>query len=248
MRFECDQGTLVAKIGDVSSGLDIEGRMLEFLNRESKLPVPDVLISEPDLLVMTYVDADGRGSADLDAAALLGSLHTLTTEDFGLSFDTLIGGIHQPNQQSSKWIEFFGDRRLRYMTQEAISRGRLTEDFRDRMETMIEKLDALIDEPDQPSLIHGDVWGGNVLVESGHVAAFIDPAIYYAHYEMELAFIGMFHTFGEPFYDAYPKAIDAEFFDTRQDIYNLYPLLVHVTLFGGGYVRSVDRTLRRFGA
>ncbi len=78
---------------------------------------------------------------------------------------------------------------------------------------------------------------------------FVDPAIYYAHPEIELAFTTLFGTFERPFFDRYHelRPIAPGFFEERRDIYNLYPLLVHVRLFGGSYVSSVERTLRQFG-
>jgi fructosamine-3-kinase len=87
------------------------------------------------------------------------------------------------------------------------------------------------------------------LVDNDRVTGFLDPAIYYADAEIELAFSTLFGTFGDPFFARYEalRPLEPGFMDTRRDIYNLYPLLVHVRLFGGSYVRSVDGILRRFG-
>ncbi|NTV46695.1 MAG: fructosamine kinase, partial [Chlorobiales bacterium] len=84
---------------------------------------------------------------------------------------------------------------------------------------------------------------------NGKIAAFIDPAIYYAHPEIELAFITLFSTFGRHFFDAYNErsGIRRGFFEERRDIYNLYPLLVHTRLFGGHYLHSAESILSRFG-
>ena len=117
------------------------------------------------------------------------------------------------------------------------------------LEAFCARLDEFIPEPDRPSLLHGDVWGGNVLAGKGRIAGFIDPAIYYGDAEIELAFSTLFGTFGEAFFGRYGahRPIRRGFFETRRDIYNLYPLLVHTRLFGGHYAASVERTLRRFG-
>jgi fructosamine-3-kinase len=98
-------------------------------------------------------------------------------------------------------------------------------------------------------LIHGDVWTTNVLASGEEITAFLDPAIYFAHSEIELAFTKLFGTFGRSFFDHYHqlRPIEAGFFEERCDLYNLYPLLVHVRLFGGTYVASVERILKRFG-
>ena len=100
------------------------------------------------------------------------------------------------------------------------------------------------------ALIHGDVWTGNVLAENGRITGFLDPAPYYAHHEVELAFITLFGTFGEAFFARYGEVgtrIDAEFWETRRRVYNVYPLLVHVRLFGGGYVGELSANLDMLG-
>ena len=110
------------------------------------------------------------------------------------------------------------------------------------------KLERYIDSGTRPSLIHGDVWGGNVLARGGRIAAFVDPAIYFADAEIELAFSTLFGTFGEAFFDRYRqiRPIAPGFFEVRRDLYNLYPLLVHTRLFGASYAASVKRSLARF--
>jgi fructosamine-3-kinase len=128
--------------------------------------------------------------------------------------------------------------------------GSLPRDTYARLEKFCEtKLETYIEQPDRPSLIHGDMWGGNILVNDGRIAAFIDPAIYHADPEIELAFSTLFGTFGDAFFGRYNehRPIRPGFFEARRDIYNLYPLLVHTRLFGGHYAAQVDAILRRFG-
>ena len=110
-------------------------------------------------------------------------------------------------------------------------------------------MDDLIGDPNPPALVHGDVWRANVLAEGDRITAFLDPALYHADPEIELAFISLFNSFGNVFLRRYAeiRGIDRAFFDTRRDLYNLYPLLVHVYYFGGGYLGSVQGTLDRFG-
>jgi fructosamine-3-kinase len=118
-----------------------------------------------------------------------------------------------------------------------------------RIDRFSEGLDRLIEEPDHPSLLHGDVWTTNVLAEGDRITGFFDPAVYYGHPEIELAFITLFSTFGEAFFRRYDelRGIRPGFFEVRRGIYNLYPLLVHVRLFGGGYLSGVERVLDRHG-
>jgi fructosamine-3-kinase len=250
-RADLASGARVAvKAGQRGSRLDLEGEMLTALAR-ANLPVPAVVFADDSLLVMEYVEISGglTGGAEEHAAELLARLHEHAAPAFGYGKDTLIGGLLQPNGWESSWLAFFRDRRLRYMAGEAHRAGRLPARARDRVERLAGRLGEWIEEPARPALIHGDAWGGNILCRQGRVAAFIDPAIYYADPEIELAFGTLFGTFGPAFFRRYGKArpLRAGFFETRRDLYNLYPLLVHARLFGGPYVGDVERTLARFG-
>lgn len=231
--------------------LDVEGFMLRYLAAHSSLPVPTVLADLPHLLVMTFVPGSSSFStaAQEHAAELLAALHTNTAPAFGLERDTLIGGLHQPNSWQDSWLTFFREQRLLYMGQEGARAGRLPAALLRRLELFCGHLSDWLVEPERPSLLHGDVWTTNVLAQNGRITGFVDPAIYYGHPEIELAFTTLFGTFCHPFFTRYHelRPIPPGFFAERRDIYNLYPLLVHVRLFGGGYVSSVAQTLQRFG-
>lgn len=257
-----DNRPIVVKIGaaDGSSRLDREGFMLTYLAQRSALPVPRVLHVDPALLVMEWIEAGAAidAAAEEHAAHLLAALHDIQPEDgrgrYGLHQDTLIGPLEQLNEWSDSWAAFFRDRRLLAMAAEAHRAGQLPAATMRRIEALAARLTEILREPSAPSLIHGDIWSGNVLCAPGpdggnRIAAFIDPSVYYADAEMELAFITLFSTFGERFFDCYRnlRPLDDEFFHLRRDLYNLYPLLVHTRLFGGGYASQVDATLRRLG-
>ena len=250
-RVDFERGEpLVAKFdGAGGATLGLEGRMLEYL--APHLPVPEVVHSEPGLLLMEYVRGTPSFSraTQCHAAELLANLHSVQAPDFGFAWDTVIGALPQPNPETGAWTEFFAEHRLVYMAEVAHARGRLPASMRRRVEVLAERLGGFLREPDAPSLVHGDVWSGNVLADGGKVQAFLDPAIYFGHAEVELAFIVMFSTFGDPFFEAYQEVrpIEEGFFEQRVPIYNLYPNLVHVTLFGGSYVQAVDATLAAFG-
>jgi len=246
-----DGARLVAKLGETGSGLDIEGKMLGRLSDLSDLPLPDVVFASDELLLLEFVEGKpALGDApELHAADLIAGLHNFTSDSFGLNFDTLIGGLHQPNLETSSWLEFFRDQRLLYMAAVARDAGQLPGEIYDRVEQLAARLGEFMPAQSTPSLIHGDLWGGNILASGNRVAAFIDPAIYYADAEIELAFSTLFNTFEEPFFARYQeqRPLQPGFFEVRRDLYNLYPLLVHVQLFGGSYVGSVSLTLKRFG-
>jgi fructosamine-3-kinase len=245
-----DGPALVAKVAP-DGGLAEEAAMLADLGRLSALPLPRVHHAEDDLLLMDHVEAGGRidGAAERHAADLLAALHGLSAPAFGYRRDTLIGPLRQPNPWTESWIDFFRERRLLFMGRLALDSGHLPGAAFGRLEAFCAKLERFIEPSAAPSLVHGDLWDGNILVRAGRIAAFIDPAVYYADAEIELAFTTLFGTFGQAFFDRYreQRPLAPGFFEARRDIYNLYPLLVHTTLFGGHYGASVESVLRRYG-
>ena len=251
-RMDLEDGrAVVVKVADGGGTLDIEGYMLQYLGEHSDLPVPAVHLSEPGLLIMDYAEGDSRfGKAEqTHAAELLAALHGVKAQRHGLERDTLIGGVHQPNPWTDSWLAFFAEHRLIFMAEEAARAGQCGQDLVKRVRNFADGLDKFLQEPPHPSLLHGDVWTTNVLAHRGRITAFLDPAVYYGHPEVELAFTTLFGTFGEPFFQRYHelRPIPDGFFEVRKDIYNLYPLLVHTRLFGGGYASSVSSTLKRHG-
>ena len=236
---------------EMKSGLLIEGSMLKYLARNSSLPVPKVLYNDKQLLIMELASGKSYYSqnAQRHAAELLAELHEIRAPICGFDYDTLIGGLHQPNTWSSSWLTFFREQRLLFMGKEALQHGRLSQSIYSRLETFAAKLDDYLEEPSAPSLLHGDAWSGNILSDGDRITAFLDPAIYYGHAEIELAFTTLFGTFSSSFLERYReiRPLRPGFMKVRRDIYNLYPLLVHVRLFGGGYKDQVDHILRRLG-
>ncbi|MBI3452333.1 MAG: fructosamine kinase family protein [Rhodospirillales bacterium] len=241
-------GAFVAKLG---RHLAIEGWMLDWLKAHAPVPVPAVRYAADDLLVMDHIEHGGEldRSAEEHLGEIIAGLHGVAGDVFGFARDTVIGGLPQTNIPAPTWLAFFRDRRLIAMARLALDAGQLPARLMARIEKLGGRLDRLIAAGTTPALVHGDLWGGNILAHRGRIVGLIDPAIYFGDAEMDLAFITLFGSAGERFFQSYAahRPIRAGFFEERRDLYNLYPLLVHVRLFGGSYVGDVARILDRFG-
>ncbi len=249
-RADLDGGETVVMKTASRGDLMLEAFMLGYLAENTALPVPAVRHAAEELLIIDYVEAgDGIDAvAETHAAELLAALHGIAAPRYGFERDTLIGPLAQPNPWTESWADFFAEQRLLHFGRIALEAGHLPAETLRLLERLCGRLPDLIGEAAPPSLIHGDVWGGNVLVRGGRIAAFVDPAIHFADAEVELAFSTLFGTFGEPFFRRYGelRPLRPGFFEARRDLYNLYPLLVHTALFGGQYARSVGRIADRF--
>lgn len=245
-----DRAPLVAKVAR-QGGLAIEGFMLDYLARHSTLAVPATRHIADDLLLMDYVEHVGRRSAvaEAEAAEQLAALHGITAEAFGFERDTVIGALPQPNPWTADWCGFYRDRRLLAMGRIARESGRLPAETHRALERFCTRLEDFIDQPPAPGLVHGDVWSGNVLFAAERVAAFIDPALYYADPEVEIAYIELLSTFGAAFHRRYRelRPLRPGYAEGRRDVYNLFPLLVHTEICGPPYAQMVQDILTRYG-
>ncbi len=176
----------------------------------------------------------------------LAELHRNTHGSFGLHFNNFIGALPQSNEYMPSWTDFFIEKRLKVQAGLAYYNGLAGKDLLKKFEKLYEKLPSMLPE-EQPALLHGDLWSGNVMVNSQGLPCLIDPAVYYGNREIELAFTQLFGGFDDDFYQAYQATFPLlPDFDERVEIYNLYPLLVHVNLFGRSYLSGVERVLKRY--
>lgn len=235
---------------DPSARLEEEAFMLGFLAERTSLPVPRVLHADASLLLMEFVESDGRYVRGVctSTGEHLAALHELTAERFGFERDTNWGPIRQSNTWSDSWVSFFRDRRLLPMLAQAIRSGPVGRDVGKRVERLAGRLGELIDEPPAPSLVHGDVWPANLLVKDGRVAAFLDPALSYSDPESEVAYTMLFPSLADGLVTRYNEIRPLRpGFERRSMVYNLAALLGLASLFGKDYAVRVNDSLTRLG-
>lgn len=196
-------------------------------------------------LVMEWLTLHGRG----DTAALgesLAHMHRTTADRHGWHRDNTIGSTPQPNTPDSDWIRFYGDRRLRFQLQLAAEKGHNGALQRDG-ERLCESLDAFFsDYTPVPSLLHGDLWSGNIAFDDSRNPVLYDPAVHYGDRECDLAMSELFGRLPQPAYDTYNAVwpLDAGY-AVRRDLYQLYHILNHLNLFGGMYASQAEDTIKR---
>jgi fructosamine-3-kinase len=202
----------------------------------------------PAFLLLEYLEP-GRKSAGFEEqlGRGLAKLHRFGASSFGLDHDNFIGSLPQRNRERATWSEFLRTERLEPQVERARRVGHFTSRHQQMFEQLFEKLEELCGPAEPPSRLHGDLWGGNLHVDQQGNPSLIDPAVYGGHREMDLGMMQLFGGFGERVFAAYDEAYPrAAGHQDRVLLYQLYPLLVHVNLFGGGYVRSVERALARY--
>ena len=173
----------------------------------------------------------------------LAVLHTYKNEFFGLDYDNYIGSLRQVNKKENNWKGFYSNQRLLHLTKFAFDKELLSKTDSKKMEELCNKLDTYLPFA-KPSLIHGDLWSGNLIFDGQGKPVFIDPAIYYGHPEMDWAMLSLFGSYPETAIKSYCNIIPLEnnYFE-REKIYQLYPLLVHLILFGRSYYRDISEIL-----
>lgn len=197
----------------------------------------------PAFLVLEYIETGSKRGEDTMAAfgAALAELHRTTAAQHGLDRDNFIGRLPQPNPPTASWTAFYRDHRIGYQVALARQRGRLPKRREDLLTRLMARLpDFLSDEDIPASLMHGDLWGGNYLIDTNGDAVLIDPAVCYGHREMDLAMSELFGGFSARFYDAYHATWPAPDYPDRRALYQLYYILAHLNLFGESYGGRVD--------
>lgn len=218
-----------------------------------RVPRVEALFSEGShqILLLEYIEA-GRAGGDFFSrfGRALARLHRSNRSDrCGFDRDNHIGSTPQRNTWSENWFHFFGEERLLYQIELARRSGLADEEMVRQTRNLAARLRDILPDLDggRASLLHGDLWGGNYMVDRAGEPVLIDPAVYYGHREADLAMTELFGGFSPRFYDAYAEewALEAGYGE-RRDVYNLYHLLNHLNLFGGSYLGSCRAILRRF--
>lgn len=223
--------------------LDAEEHGLAFLRDRSELRVPNVLARDPDFLVLEALDLcalDGASAESFGHA--LATLHRSGAPSFGLDRDNFIGLTEQSNTPRARWSDFYRDERLLAVAK----RCDLEPAVRARLDAVAERMDELVGDAEPPARLHGDLWSGNACADRQGRPCVFDPAVAGGSRELDLAMMRLFGGFPRRTFDAYEESFPLlPGHPDRVALYQLYFLLVHVAIFGAGYVAQTDQCLRR---
>jgi len=229
----------------------IEAKSLSFLKETRSINIPGVIAEFQDqtrqYLLLEWIESSKPGAQFWESFAEdLANLHQNANGQFGLAFDNYIGSLKQSNTQTGNWLDFYTQQRIQPQIELAFNNNKINLKDVKQFQQFYKAL-ANFFPNERPGLIHGDLWNGNFLCNQNQQAVLIDPAIYYANREMEIAFTQLFGGFHPTFYQIYNEIYPLEKgFKERVPVYNLYSLLVHLNLFGGHYYEQAMEVVKMF--
>ena len=217
----------------------------------SGVKTPDVILTFSDLdfqyLLLEFIQEEELNSSFWKYFAEdLAKIHKTTDIHFGLDHSNYIGSLHQDNSEKETWETFFIENRIKPLVKQAFESNRLNTSHLNHFENFYNRLNEILPK-EKPSLVHGDLWGGNLMKGIGQTPVFIDPAVYFGHREMDIAMTQLFGGFDNKYLAFYNEVFPLEKnWEERMEIHNLYPNLVHLILFGDSYLSGIERVITQF--
>ncbi|MDP6907857.1 MAG: fructosamine kinase family protein, partial [Flavobacteriales bacterium] len=250
-RIETNSNKFFLKTNDASrfpKMFEMESKGLTILSYSSfVVPQPKVVGQQgrKQFILLDWIESENPTSNYWgDYGRSLADLHSKTSDLFGLDHSNYIGSLSQSNNWESTWADFYREERLIPQMELAAQSGQLSSKMKNGFEALFVRMEEIYP-IERPSLLHGDLWSGNMMVSSEGKPCIFDPAAYYGHREMDLAMMALFGGFGKSWVGSYNEMYPLENnWNERIPIGQLYPLMVHVNLFGGSYARSVETILQ----
>ncbi|HEX2609278.1 MAG TPA: fructosamine kinase family protein [Flavisolibacter sp.] len=223
---------------------------LAAIRQTGTIRVPDVYecftIDDRQALLMEWIEPGERTPSFWKLfGEQLAALHRHTDTAFGFLEDNYMGSVVQDNSRARDWNEFFIENRLEPLLYSCLEKGLLNQEHLRSFERLFTKLPDIFETIPTPTLVHGDLWSGNFVCDAQSRPVLIDPAVYYGHPAVDLGLTRLFSGFAPDFYEAYrhhsPATTD---YAALSDVCNLYPLLLHLLLFGSSYLPRIESILR----
>jgi len=230
-----------------------EANGLKELAKANAIKIPEVLSFDEDYILLEYIPTGHRKKNFFEEfGKSFAEMHRFTSESFGFFEDNYIGSNLQKNisdeKEKTSWVNFYFNKRILFQLQLAEKLGNSTDALRKGISKLEIKIEEIMGETKaESSLLHGDLWGGNYMVDENGNAVLIDPAVYYGHREADLGMTKLFGGFSSEFYRSYNETFPLEDgHEYRENIYKLYHVLNHLNLFGGGYYSQAISLIKFF--
>lgn len=224
---------------------------LELIQKYNVIKTPGIIdysiIGNEQILTLEWIEEGNRNDEFWKTfGQQLAALHQISTEEFGLKEDNYMGSVPQINRQEKNWVLFFRANRLEPLVKLCVNKNLLQPKHQEQFEILYQRLLQIFDN-EKPALIHGDLWSGNYMCDKKGMPVLIDPAVYFGHRSVDLAMTTLFGGFHKSFYQAYHHYFPLpENYREQWNACNLYPLLIHLYLFGKSYLSKIEQTLDQF--
>lgn len=252
-RFTSSTGKYVIKCNQSLNFPEMLAKEAQGLNllKKNGLKVPNVIVQfqqgHQQYLILELIEEGERTKSFwVNFGTELAALHNNKHQRFGLDYNNYIGSLEQQNDRSNSWEYFFITKRIKPLVRMAFDKKLIGKKHLGSFERFYKSYSELIPD-EQPSLLHGDLWSGNLLCNINQKAIFIDPAIYFGHREMDISMTKMFGGFDPSYLDTYIENLPMEQgWENRIPIHNLYPKMVHLVLFGKSYLGGIENVIERY--
>lgn len=226
-----------------------ETKNLDFFNTLDIEFFPKIYSKSDDYLIMSYIINDGNNPniTRKDFLDAIIKIHSFRDNKYGFGFDTQLGGLKQINTINNNWVEFYGEKRLGYIFNLINRSNSMDSSINNKIELLLKNLKNFIPQNPKASLLHGDMWEGNILFNEKKFVAFIDPGTFYGHNELEIAYLTWFNPdfIKNGFLEKYNEIIKIDKdFKYYEPVYQLYYSLLNVHLWDRRYIKDVDRLLK----